>query len=283
MSFSSPDLRLGNLEVRLAQDEQEIIAAQELRYQVFYKEMAAHPSDEMRRLERDFDVFDPLCDHLLVIDTDKKGKDAIVGTYRMSRRSQIDAKLGFYSAQEFDLKPILDLPGEIVEMGRSCVAANYRTRSAMQLLWRGIAAYVFHYNIQMLFGCASFPGIDPKDHALPLSYLYYHHLAPPAFCARALESRYEPMNLIPAKDIDERAAINLLPPLIKGYLRLGGMVGDGAIIDTQFSCVDVCVMVKTDQITEKYFKHYERVAGGFNAGEDKDIGRKLGNIDRDLE
>jgi putative hemolysin len=128
----------------------------------------------------------------------------------------------------------------------------------MQLLWRGIAAYVHQYDIGVMFGCASLPGIDPAKLALPLSYLHHNHLAPPGLRPVALPERHVRMDLMDEREIDGRAALSLLPPLIKGYLRLGGYVGDGAVIDEQFNTTDVCVVVKTDTITDKYSKHYER-------------------------
>ena len=130
----------------------------------------------------------------------------------------------------------------------------------MQLLWRGIAGYVFTHNIDLMFGCASLPGIKPEALAVPLSYLYHHHLAPAEIRPRALPSLYTEMNLLPADAIAARQAVVELPPLIKGYLRLGGFVGDGAVIDRQFNTTDVCVIVKTDLITDKYFRHYDRTA-----------------------
>ena len=128
----------------------------------------------------------------------------------------------------------------------------------MQLLWRGIAAYVFHHRIELMFGCASLPGIDTAPLALPLAYLHHFHLAPPELRVRALGSHYLDMNLLPRAAIDPAAAQALLPPLLKGYLRLGGFVGDGAVIDRQFNTTDVCIVVKTDLVTEKYYRHYER-------------------------
>ena len=80
----------------------------------------------------------------------------------------------------------MPIRGEILELGRSCVDAAYRNRPAMQLLWRGIAAYVFHYDIALMFGCASLPGTDPDALAVPLSYLHHHHLAPRRLRPRAL-------------------------------------------------------------------------------------------------
>jgi putative hemolysin len=252
-------LSAGNLLARVAASDADIDAAQALRYRVFYDEMKARPSAEVAQLRRDFDSFDPFCDHLLVIDTEaNRGAGAVVGTYRVMRRAAAARKGGFYSESEFDIKPLLDLPGEILELGRSCVDANYRTRSTMNLLWRSIAAYVSHYDIGVMFGCASLSGTDVEAHAMALSYLHYHHLAPPALRPRALPERYVDMRRTTIDRIDARAALASLPPLVKGYLRLGGFVGDGAVIDADFNTTDVSIIVKTELVTEKYVRHYER-------------------------
>jgi putative hemolysin len=253
----------GAREVRLAETAAEMDAAQALRYRVFYDEMAAKPTAEMAAHRRDFDEFDPICDHLLVLDHSKgQGADAVVGTYRLIRRAAARRMGRFYSDAEYDISVLTAMPREILELGRSCVDQAHRTRPTMQLLWRGIAAYVFHYDIALMFGCASLPGTDVKALAEPLSYLYHHHLAPPELRPRALPGRYVDMAILPPSAIDTREALKALPPLIKGYLRLGGFVGDGAVIDTQFNTTDVCIVVKTDLVTEKYYKHYERTAGG---------------------
>jgi putative hemolysin len=164
----------------------------------------------------------------------------------------------FYSANEFDIAPLIGQPGEILELGRSCVDPAYRQRSAMQLLWSGIAAYVSYYEIVLMFGCASLPGTDPEAVAVPLSYLHHYHLAPPLLRPRALAERFVDMCRLHPSAIDSARALTALPPLIKGYLRLGGFVGDGAVIDAQFNTTDVCILVKTDLVTEKYSRHYER-------------------------
>lgn len=255
------DLRVGSLEVRLAQSQAEVEAAQALRYRIFYQEMQAQPSDQMAASGRDFDAYDPVCDHLLVLDHSRgPGPEAIIGTYRLIRRPAADQVGGFYSASEYDISGLLAQPGNLLELGRSCVDAPYRNRPTMQLLWRGIAAYVFHYDIALMFGCASLPGTDPNTVALPLSYLYHHHLAPEDVRPRALPERYVDMRLLPPDAINPKAALNELPPLIKGYLRLGGFIGDGAVIDHQFNTTDVCIIVKTTLVTDKYFQHYSRTA-----------------------
>jgi putative hemolysin len=249
----------GGMEARIAGSEADIDASQALRYRVFFEEMLAKPSPEMRTRKRDFDDFDSLCDHLLVIDHDKSEfEGVVVGTYRLLRRSTVPAKVGFYSADEYDISCLDAYPGEIMELGRSCVDAEHRTRPTMQLLWRAIAAYVFHYDVELMFGCGSLSGTDPAEMALVLSYLYHYHLAPPALRVTALPERYVDMRLMDETKIDPRRALAELPPLIKGYLRLGGFVGDGAVVDYDFNTTDVSIIVKTDLITEKYFKHYER-------------------------
>ena len=253
------DIRSGPLQVRLAETAADIDAAQALRYRIFYERLGARPMPEMARRRRDFDRFDGDCDHLLVLDhTRGTGAEAIVGTYRLIRRETAARLGGFYSADEYDIAPLLRIPGEILELGRSCVDTAYRQRPAMQLLWSGIAAYVFHYAIVLMFGCASLPGTDPDAVAMPLSYLHHRHLAPPALRPRALVERYIEMCRLDAGRVDSARALAALPPLIKGYLRLGGFVGDGAVIDEQFNTTDVCILVKTDLVTDRYSRHYER-------------------------
>jgi len=262
------DVRAGNLEVRLAVTALEIDAAQALRYRVFYEEMGAKPNAEMRASRRDRDRFDDYCDHLLVIDHSRgSGSEAIVGTYRLLRRSIAERRGGFYTATEFDIAPLLGVEGELLELGRSCVEATYRTRPTMQLLWRGIGEYCFRHDIKLMFGCASLPGTDTRELAPALTYLHHYHLAPPLLRARALPERYVAMDLLSLADVDteaafaqivKRATISALPPLIKGYLRLGALIGEGAVIDYEFATTDVCIIVVTDRITDKYFNHYIR-------------------------
>ena len=256
------ELRAGEIEIRLAETEDEVREAQALRYRVFYEEMSAKPTPEMQKVRREFDSFDPYCDHLLVIDRSRKPDERVVGTYRLLRRAAAARRGQFYSVDEYDIHGILAYAGEILELGRSCIEADYRQRSVMQLLWRGIADYVMYYEIGLMFGCASFPGIDPSAHALAFSYLYHYHLAPANLRPRALPGRYVDMNMLPKDKVDTRAALAQLPPLVKGYLRLGGFVGDGAVVDPQFGTTDVSVVVVTDRVTGKYYRHYTRIEGG---------------------
>jgi putative hemolysin len=254
----------GDFEVRVASTRDEIEAAQALRYRIFYEEMQAKPSLETAAIKRDFDPFDEVCDHLLVLDRRRgEGPESIVGTYRLLRRPAAAQMGRFYSSAEYDIQKMIDYPAEVLELGRSCIAKDARNTSTMQMLWRGIALYAYHYDIKVMFGCPSFPGTDPAQHAQAMSYLYHHHLAPPDIRVRALASRYVKMDMLARDAYDARKAMARVPPLIKGYLRLGGFVGDGAVIDAQFNTTDVFIIVKTELVTEKYIRHYER-------GNDKD-------------
>jgi putative hemolysin len=222
----------------------------------------------MAARRRDFDRIDEFCDHLLVLDHALgDGPQAVVGTYRLLRRSIAQRAGGFYSASEFDLSALDAVQGELLELGRSCVDAAHRTRATMQMLWAGIARYVFEKDIRVMFGCGSLPGTDVATLAPALSYLHHHHLAPSEYRVRALAERYMAMGILPASEVDANAAVRAfdaravlagLPPLIKGYLRLGGFVGDGAVIDHEFNTTDVCIIVVTDKLTDKYFRHYTR-------------------------
>ncbi len=256
-------VQAAGLELRVAENAAEIEAAQALRYRVFYEELNAKPTPEMSTLRRDFDSFDPYCDHLIIIDRAKgEGAAGIIATYRLMRREQASRRGQFYSIDEYDISALVNYRGGILELGRSCVDPAYRTKAAMNLMWKGIADYILQYKIGVLFGCASFPGTDPEEHKMALSYLYHRHLAPAEYRARALPGRHVPMNMMPVDQLDEKRAFVSLPPLIKGYLRLGGFVGDGAVVDPQFGTVDVSVVVVHDLITAKYVKHYREHSAG---------------------
>jgi putative hemolysin len=257
--------RSGDLLVRLADSDEEIRAAQALRYRVFYGEQKAVPTPAMTRAGRDFDSFDDKADHLLVLDTTRRdARDAVVGTYRLIRRGAVGAG-GFYSNAEFDLSRLEAWPGEVLELGRSCVDEAYRNGRVINLLWRGIAAYVNEIGAELLFGCGSLPGTDLEQLRLPLAYLHHYHLAPRLVRPSALPARFRAMDTLPKERIDPAEALASIPPLIKGYLRLGGFVGDGAVVDTDFNCTDVCVVVQASLITAKYARHYGCEVKSLNA------------------
>jgi L-ornithine Nalpha-acyltransferase len=246
-----------SISVRLAHNKEEIMAAQRLRYQVFYEEFMATPNKEMAAARLDIDDYDAYADHLIVIDH-SKGYDRIVGTYRLLRQEEAKKYGQFYSSDEYDITPLLNSGSSLLELGRSCVLPEYRTRPVLQLLWQGIADFIVDNSVGLMFGCASLHGTDIKSISTPLSYLYHYHLAPESLRPRALKGRYINMNIIPKEDLDPKRAFVNLPPLIKGYLRAGASIGDGAVVDFQFNTTDVCIVMQTHKVTQRYRKHYER-------------------------
>lgn len=249
------------LAVRLARGPADIVAAQRLRYDVFFRDMGASAD---RCFEgRDIDPYDALCDHLLVEDHARPGSP-VVGTYRLLRQRIAEAHDGFYSAHEFDLSKLLAHARregvELLELGRSCVAPDYRDAGTIQLLWRGIADYLRRHRIGYMFGCGSFPGTDPAEHAEGLSLLAHDHLAPAELRARATGEEAIPLGLLPIGGYDHRLALRSLPPLIKAYLRVGAELGDGAYIDRAFNTIDVFVMVPVARISARYAQRFEVAA-----------------------
>lgn len=256
--------RLGSLEVRLAQSAAEVRQAQKLRYSVFYQEGSALADPGRLFARRDVDAFDAICDHLLVIDHAAREnfpgqrKPAVVGTYRLLRQQLAEDYGGFYTASEFDIAPLIARHRGLnfLELGRSCVLAPYRNKRTVELLWQGIWNYLLLNRLDVMFGCASLEGTDPHRLAMPLSFLHHYCRAPEQWQARALPNRFVEMNRISKEAIDPKAALRALPPLIKGYLRLGCFIGDGAVIDHQFGTTDVLIVLPVSALSERYVEHF---------------------------
>ena len=264
--FQPPKIygRLGNLEVRLARKKSEIRRAQRLRYKVFYEEMSATPGALAILSRRDEDEFDPIFDHLLVVDRGDANdgrrwrRSKVVGTYRLLRQNVADLYDGFYTQGEYDIAPLLRTKPEckFIELGRSCVLKPYRNKRTLELLWQGVWTYVREHGADVMIGCASFEGTDPSIHAEALSFLHHNALAPEGWRVKAHDHLRVDMNMMPREAINTRAALKGLPPLIKGYLRVGAYVGDGAVIDHQFGTTDVFIIMPVEAIKSRYFVHF---------------------------
>ena len=261
--------QLGTLEVRLAHSRREILRAQRLRYEVFYEEMSAKPGvvASMRRLDQD--AYDAVCDHLLVVDRAapvgassrwlSSRQPNVVGTYRVLRQDKAPRGLGFYTQKEYDIAPLIAARSpryRFMELGRSCVLKPYRNKRSVELLWHGLWTYVREHKVDVMIGCASFEGVDSKAHAMALSFLYHHALAPPEWLCKAHPHLHQPMNIFAKDQVDMKAALKAMPPLIKGYLRLGAFIGDGAVIDRQFGTTDVLIILPVEKIDPRYFEHF---------------------------
>lgn len=247
---------------RLAQSQLDLKAAQRLRYKVFVEELGADGPmvDHVNRFEQD--QFDPVFDHLLLIDPtrDPETLDHVVGVYRLMRDDQA-AQLGrFYSEDEYDLSVLKNGGRRLLELGRSCLSPEHRGGNAMYLMWNALAAYVEQHQIEVLFGVASFHGTDVQALAEPLSLLHHRHLAPQDLRVRSLPQVFQPMDLLAEERIDRVAAMVGTPALIKAYLRLGGFVGEGACIDHEFNTIDVCLVMDTQRLNARQRAIYTREA-----------------------
>ncbi|ACB97184.1 GNAT family N-acetyltransferase [Beijerinckia indica] len=253
----------GSFEIRLARNQSDIKKAQRLRYKVFYEEggAIAHPRAALTR--RDFCPLDKVCDHLLVIDHAHRNrlgrvKPKVVGTYRLLLSDIALKHGGFYSQTEFVIGPLLARHADkkFLELGRSCVHADYRSKRVIELLWRGLWIYAQHHAVDVLIGCASLPSVNPKNLALPLSFLYHHALADAEWQVRPCGTSALSMAMLDKEAVDPRRGLASLPPLIKAYLRAGARFGEGAVIDWQFKTTDVFTILPLAQLGERYIDHY---------------------------
>ncbi|MGE8940406.1 GNAT family N-acetyltransferase [Leptospira interrogans] len=260
--------KIGSLEVRLARTRADVKLAQRLRYEVFYNEMSARANFATQMRGRDADAYDAACDHLLVVDTAPEAESArdwarvrqprVVGTYRVLRQEVATRALGFYTQSEYDIAPLIaERPTyRFMELGRSCVLKPYRNKRTVELLWHGLWTYVREHKVDVMIGCASFEGTDPDEHAAALSFLHHYARAPQEWRVRAHDRLFVSMDRLAKDEIDAKAALRAMPPLIKGYLRLGAMVGDGAVIDRQFGTTDVLIVLPVERIDPRYFEHF---------------------------
>jgi putative hemolysin len=264
-------VELPALELRLARSETDIEAAQRLRYQVFCEELGAFGLRDDLRPGLDHDRFDAFCDHLLVIDPARPAATSVVGTYRLLPGSRLDRAGDFYSASEFDLAPLLangPSPEKLLECGRSCVAAGYRSNHTVQLLWRGIAAYMADHRIEAMFGCASLNGTNPEALAPAIAFMQHHALAPKDLRVTVLADQALQADFSRTPVPDRRTALKALPPLIKAYLRLGAWVGQGAAVDPVFDTTDVFVLLPTNRIPARYHARFDSKTSVQVAGRD---------------
>ena len=244
--------KLGSLEVRLA-DAADRQAALRLRQNVFGR-------------AREGDAFDEACDHLVVLDRTLPVETRVVATYRLLPQVRVGAGLGvdgFYTAGEFEIERLIERHAGLrfLELGRSCVAPTHRTKRVMELLWHGTWAYVLAGGFDVLMGCASFPGTDPERHAQPLAFLRANARAEADWRVSAVAGGMP----LPDATFDPRTAMRALPPLVRGYLRLGAEIGEDAVVDADFGTTDVLVLLRRERISQRYIDHYGADASRYAA------------------
>lgn len=258
-------IEAGRFTVKLAECDADVEAAQRLRYRVFVEEMGANASDGDRESRRESDDFDPYFEHLLLVDNESENPDVergVVGVYRLMRGDRARDNIGFYGQHEYDLTKLVNYPRQTLELGRSCVDFDHRGGAGMHLLWTGLGKFVTTYDISIMFGVASFHGNDPGAIDQALSYLHHEHLAPEDLRVRTVNEHYVDMNILASDAVSKIEAMRQIPTLIKAYIRLGGFVGDGAYVDHDFNTVDVCLLMDTSRMVERYRAFYSRQRGG---------------------
>jgi L-ornithine Nalpha-acyltransferase len=265
LNSQSQITRRGALKIRMARTSEEIRVAQKLRYLVFHSELGAKLNTQNRLDKIESDAFDDICDHLLVIrETGNNHSEllvhdgSVIGTYRLLKQSVALQNHGFYSQAEFDVMPLLARKPDLkfLELGRSCVLKDERGSAVIEILWRGIWDYVRYNQMDVMIGCASFDGTDIDAHQNSLQFLLDKNSAPEDWHVAA-----HPLHRINLKTTggakqDLKSIISQLPPLIKGYLRLGCFFGDGAVIDEIFNTIDVLVILPISQINPRYFTRF---------------------------
>ena len=239
-----------NFTIKIAESNFEIKKAQSLRYKIFFKEKKIKKKSFKFLLQRDYDFYDKISDHLIIIDNNRKIRDNVIGTYRLLRGNCAKLYRGFYTEQEFDISNLKKnfSSKDILELGRSCIHPQYRSGIILKLLWQGISNYIKMYKIKILMGCASFHGTNPSKFKEEFSLLYESYRLPEDYDVKSLQNNEISFN----KNINHSTTLNKLPPLIKGYLRAGGMVSENFYIDTEFETIDYCVIMLTEKIAGRY-------------------------------
>ncbi len=200
----------------------------------------------------DSDEFDEFCDHLVVVDK-SVSKDFVVGTYRLLLKPKLLKKQRFYSQSEFDISNLLNNgKSTLLEAGRSCVHKNYRDGRIIKLLWRGLATYIIKNQVDLIFGCASFPSCDFKLFRNQLSYLHHYHRPPDFLNTLPIKKLKANFQIIKKEQINSSEEFRKLPPLIKAYIRVGAWVGSGAIVDSKFNTTDVLIVLNSKKILKRY-------------------------------
>ena len=239
--------------VALARSEEEVREAQRLRYKVFVEELGAHV--KTRLPGHDIDHFDPFCEHLIVRESQA---DRIVGTYRILSPDAARRIGSYYSESEFYINRLQNLRSRMVEVGRSCIHPDHRSGAVITLLWAGLAEYMVSNNYEYLMGCASIGMADGGHNAANLfAQLDPVHMAP-------AEYRSFPLHGLPFERLTDGQPV-LVPPLIKGYLRVGAWVCSEPAWDPDFNTADLLLLLPMSRMNPRYMRHFVKPAEAVTA------------------
>lgn len=235
-----------NILIKLAETKEELEQIYRLRY---FDLILDYNKNQINENEMDKDEYDEICDQMIAVD---KNTNKVIGTYRLLKNSRLPDGMKFLAETEFDISPLKKY--EVLEVGRAVVKPEYRDGSTITMLWKGVIRYAVSENIDFMIGTASFHGVDVNKYQDSLSYLHYNHLSPEDIRCSVNKTTWSRIDL--KENYDPLEAKKNLPPLIKGYLRLGATIGEGAYLDIPFNSLDVLIVLKISDIEQKYLKRF---------------------------
>lgn len=238
-------------EVVWARTEEDVLAAQRLRYDIFVREMDARLSVPAGSPDgHDIDLFDPYCEHLLVrLSTDDSEPGEVIGTYRVMTPDSAKRVGGLYSETEFDLTRLRGLRSKMVELGRSCVHPDHRSGGAIMALWSALAEFMVRNDLDTMIGCASVSMRDGGHMAASLwEQLRQTHLAP-------IDLQVRPRLPLPVGELDRHLEVEP-PALIKGYLRCGAKILGAPAWDPDFNTADLPMLMRIADLPARYRRHF---------------------------
>jgi len=242
----SGSMSAGQYDVRLAKSDDEIRDAQNLRYEVLFKESGGRITREMLNTKREEDEWDDIAYHVVVVD--RRANDHVVGTVRLVSNHALKQGQAFYTEHAFDLTGLRNNYDSILELSRACVSPEGRGGAILMLLWKFTMQFIEHNEFELLFGCASFKGTDYRQHIEILSYLYHRHLA----SAELMPHPSEKVESIAIKDVqiepEKGKKRGKVPTMLRGYLKIGARISDYAIIDPVFNTTFVAIYVDAKQM-----------------------------------
>ncbi len=236
----------GRYDVRLARSEAEIHAAQNLRYEVLFKESGGRITREMLNTEREEDEWDQVAYHVVVID--KRNDNKVVGTVRLVSNRALEPHQDFYTEHAFDLSGLRNNYKRMLELSRACVSPDGRGGAILMLIWKFTMQFIEQNQYDVLFGCASFKGTDYEDHTEILSYLYERNLASEELMPRPRDEvtsvKIEDFSKPPGKGKDR----GKVPTMLRGYLKIGARISEHAIVDPVFNTTFVAIYVDAKEM-----------------------------------
>ncbi|MFT7222553.1 MAG: putative hemolysin [Cellvibrionaceae bacterium] len=243
-------IHAGRYQVRFAKTVQEIIAAQTLRYRVFYLENDGRPSAEKAAAKRDMDEWDERGFHIVVLDTDENAQQKVVGTLRLFFNQYLKPSQDFYTEETFDLVKLRRFYPRSVELSRFCIDSTGRSGVILMMIWKYAMTFLQDNYIDVMCGSASFAGTDVNAYRPILSYLYQYHLAPESLRPTPKTADYIDLNTLFEPNTSVQEPRKAIPTLLRGYLKLGAKISDAAIIDKVFNTTDIAIYVETKNMLQ---------------------------------